>query len=92
MVGEDVAKHNDHSAAYYANTDWCSCQQRLNYFPGPASPKNWTLVISFRSNHSGGSHFCLSDGSVKFISASVEISTYRSLCTKNGGEVVTLAE
>ena len=92
MIGEDVVRHNDHSAAFYANTDWCSCEQKLNYLPNPASPKNWTQVISFRSNHPGGASFCLADGSVKFVSQGVQQKTYRGLCTKNGGEVATLED
>jgi len=92
MIGEDVVRHNDHSAAFYANSDWCSCEQSLNYLPSPATPKNWTQVISFRSNHSGGASFCLADGSVRFVSQDVHENTYRGLCTKNGGEVATLEE
>jgi prepilin-type N-terminal cleavage/methylation domain-containing protein len=34
LLGEDVPEHNDHSAAYYSNTDYSSCHAPLNYFPG----------------------------------------------------------
>ncbi len=92
MIGEDVVRHNDHSAAFYSNSDWCSCEQKLNFLPYPAAPRNWPQVISFRSNHPGGATFCLADGSVKFVSQDVEQKTYRGLCTKNGGEVATLED
>lgn len=88
LVGEDVVRHNAHSAAYYANADWCSCEQRINYFPQPTSPRDWAKVISFRSNHPGGSHFVLADGSVRLTSQSIMMNVYQGLCTRNGGEIV----
>lgn len=92
MVGEDVVRHNDHSAIFYANSDWCSCEQKLNYFPNPATPQSWPQVMSFRSNHPDGAVFALADGSVRFVSQSVQHSTYRGLCTRDGGEVETVDE
>ena len=90
MLGEDIAMHNDHSAAYYANGDYCSCHGVLNYMPDPPTPRVWWNVVTFRSRHPGGAHFCLADGSVRFVAETVEYRTYRHLCTKNGGEVAVL--
>jgi hypothetical protein len=39
MVGEDVPEHNNHSAAFYSNTDYASCHAPINFFSGPASPE-----------------------------------------------------
>lgn len=86
MVGEDVIEHNNHSAAFYSNGDWASCHAPLNYFPKPATPNDWPNVISFRSLHPGGANFCLVDGSVRFLSESVDHSLYRAFSTKDGGE------
>ena len=44
--------------------------------------------ISFGSNHSGGANFCLGDGSVRFITESINITTYRRLGSRAGGEVI----
>ncbi len=90
LIGEDVPQHNNHSAAYYANGDYASCHAPLNYFPEPATPDDWPNVMSFRSRHPGGAHFCLADGSVRFIAEGIDYNLYRGLATKSGGEVVSL--
>ncbi len=90
MVGEDVPEHNDHSAAFFANTDYASCAAPLNYFPKPPTPRAWRNVMSFRSRHPGGAHFCMADGSVQFVNNTIDHALYRSLSTKGGGEVVSL--
>jgi prepilin-type N-terminal cleavage/methylation domain-containing protein/prepilin-type processing-associated H-X9-DG protein len=87
MVGEDVPKYNQHSAAYYANGDYASCHLPLNYMPNPPNPGNWPWAISFRSMHSTGANFCLADGSVRYVAQSIDMNNYRWSCTKNGGEV-----
>jgi prepilin-type N-terminal cleavage/methylation domain-containing protein len=42
----------------------------------------------FSSRHPGGTHFMLGDGSVRFISDSINLQTYQGLTTRAGGEVV----
>jgi type II secretory pathway pseudopilin PulG len=42
----------------------------------------------FSSHHTGGSQFCLGDGSVTFISENIDHGLYQSLATISGGEVV----
>ena len=42
----------------------------------------------FSSNHEGGAQFVLGDGSVRFISESIDKALYQSLATIQGGEVV----
>jgi prepilin-type processing-associated H-X9-DG protein len=41
---------------------------------------------STRSNHPGGCNFSLADGSTRFISNSISLTTYQSLSTRAGGE------
>jgi prepilin-type processing-associated H-X9-DG protein len=89
MVGEDVPQQNDHSATFYSNTDYASCHAPLNYYRDPATPKDWPNVMSFRSRHPGGAHFCFADASVCFVQDSVDHTLYRGLSTKNGGESAT---
>lgn len=88
MIGEDLPAQNDHSAAYYSNGDWASCHVLLNWFPD--TPQDWPNVVSFRSRHTGGAQFAMADGSVHFLSETMDHGLYRALSTKNGGEVASL--
>jgi prepilin-type N-terminal cleavage/methylation domain-containing protein/prepilin-type processing-associated H-X9-DG protein len=90
MVGEDVPEMNHHSAAYYGNGDYASCHAPLNYFPDPPTPDSWWNVMSFRSLHPGGAHFCLADGSVRFFGDRINYTLYQALATKAGGEIVVV--
>ena len=99
LVGEDIPAYNKHSAAYYANGSWCSCNIPLNFlvgqnpedvnagFPGDQDP--WWERQGFRSRHPGGVQFAWCDGSVTMISESVDNQLFRTRCTKNGEEVVS---
>jgi len=89
FVGEDVPYHNHHSALYYANGDYASCHQPLNFFPKPPDPDNWPIVMSFRSMHAGGANFLMGDGGVRFVRQTMDFTTYRALCSKAGGEVAS---
>jgi prepilin-type N-terminal cleavage/methylation domain-containing protein len=42
----------------------------------------------FSSHHTGGAHFCLGDGSVRFLSENIDKTVYQSLSTIQGSEVV----
>ena len=46
------------------------------------------MEMSFGSWHVGGAHFTLADGTVRFVSDSIDLQLYRKLATRNGGEVV----
>jgi prepilin-type N-terminal cleavage/methylation domain-containing protein/prepilin-type processing-associated H-X9-DG protein len=93
MIGEDVVEFNiQHSAAFYSNGSACSCNTPLNYAlnqnPETFAIQFWFDAQGFRSRHPGGVHFCLADGSVRFISESVDNVLYRTSCTRDGGEAV----
>ncbi|MDB5391573.1 MAG: prepilin-type cleavage/methylation protein [Planctomycetaceae bacterium] len=53
-----------------------------------AANGNHDLCIGFRSQHVGGAHFVLGDGSVRFISENISGVTYNALASINGGEIV----
>jgi len=38
--------------------------------------------------HTGGAHFCMGDGSVRFLSENMNMPTYQGLSTRKGGEVI----
>jgi prepilin-type N-terminal cleavage/methylation domain-containing protein len=44
--------------------------------------------FSFRSFHTGGCNFVLMDGSARFITDTIDMTTYRALGSRNKGEVV----
>jgi prepilin-type processing-associated H-X9-DG protein len=46
-------------------------------------------MTTANSRHSGGVNLCLADGSVRFIKSSVNITSWRALGTRNGGEVLS---
>jgi len=92
MVGEDLPEQNYHSTLYYANGEYASCHAPLNYMPNPPTPLLWWNVMSFRSYHAGGAHFCCVDGSVHFVSEQINYDLYRALSTKAGGEIAQLPE
>ncbi len=85
IIGEDVPEHNYHSAWAYSNGDYSSCHVPLNFMPNPPNPAFWPNAISFRSQHPGGGHFALADGSVHYINEGVEHSIYRALGTRDRG-------
>jgi prepilin-type N-terminal cleavage/methylation domain-containing protein/prepilin-type processing-associated H-X9-DG protein len=63
-------------------------------------PPDWTFEpcataaqnlgqFGFHGFHSGGVNFAMVDGSVRFIKNSINITNYRALGTRNGGEIVS---
>ena len=55
---------------------------------GSFKPVEEQRVCAFGSNHGGGANFTLADGSVRFITQSIPLSTLRQLATRAGGEAV----
>jgi prepilin-type processing-associated H-X9-DG protein len=91
MVGEGVVSQDFHSAAFFSDGDWASCNIPLNFFlPDQTQVLNqWYEVRGFRSMHPGGAHFALADGSVRFIQDGIDHKNYRALATRNGEEIVS---
>ena len=76
---------------------WATTAHPLNAFnqlvrsdPGDIGPNNDLAdeAITFRSLHTGGGNFARCDGSIAFVSDSINTTTYRSLASRAGGEVV----
>ncbi|MGL4552713.1 MAG: DUF1559 domain-containing protein [Gemmataceae bacterium] len=95
MIGEDVGVMNDHNAWAYANGANGVCAIPLNLgnrLIRPAgvnvAPNHWPNVYSFRSMHTGGANFALADGSVRFVSQTIDLATYRAASSMNMGEVL----
>jgi prepilin-type N-terminal cleavage/methylation domain-containing protein/prepilin-type processing-associated H-X9-DG protein len=70
----------------------CETQYRHATPPNSRScmyPANLRILLSANSNHPGGVNVTLCDGSVRFIKDTVNLSTWRALGTRNGGEVIS---
>ena len=57
-----------------------------------ACATDWNNNYSFMSMHPGGGQFCLADGSVRFLSDTIDINNYRSLATMATGETAQLQD
>ena len=96
IVGECVVEQDYHSAAFFADGDWATCGNPLNYFVIPPtvtqikSAPQWQAARGFKSLHPGGAHFVMADASVQFVNESVDHLIYRGLSTRNGGESVNV--
>lgn len=65
----------------YPNTSLGNTASVMNNFTA-SSPTGYS------SQHVGGIHVLLADGAVRFVSQSIDYSTYTALATKSGGEVI----
>jgi prepilin-type N-terminal cleavage/methylation domain-containing protein/prepilin-type processing-associated H-X9-DG protein len=59
-------------------------------FPGNMS--NMAMQVPPSSRHLGGVQCLMGDGSVRFVKDSIDLATWRSMGTMNGGEVITGAD
>jgi prepilin-type N-terminal cleavage/methylation domain-containing protein len=88
LAGEDLPRYNFHSALYHGNGDYSSTHFPLNVKPDPPNPADWPTAMTFRSDHPGGAHFVLVDGSASFVSDGIDFDLYQALSTRNGEEEV----
>ncbi|OHB79300.1 MAG: prepilin-type N-terminal cleavage/methylation domain-containing protein [Planctomycetes bacterium RBG_16_64_10] len=59
-----------------------------SYREGKTDDQLTYAVVTSRSYHPGGVNALLADGSVRFVSDTIDLITWRSLATRDGGEVV----
>lgn len=60
----------------------------MNLLPvAQGTPAFAAYEFSFGSRHTGGANFGMGDGSVRFMAQSIDAVTYKSLGSRNGGEV-----
>ncbi|HEV3236941.1 MAG TPA: DUF1559 domain-containing protein [Gemmataceae bacterium] len=66
-----------------ADSGFCTGDPKTNVF-------NLSTSAGYKSNHSQGANFGFLDGSIHFISQSIDQITLIQLCVRNDGEVVSL--
>ncbi|MEZ5941220.1 MAG: DUF1559 domain-containing protein [Planctomycetaceae bacterium] len=91
MLGEALPKYDTYCSWPYANNVHSTCAIPPN-IKDDTNPQDWPNTQSFRSEHTGGLHFAFADGSVHFISESIDLKVYRALATIQGNEVAVLPE
>lgn len=97
MIGEDIPEYNAWCSWPYANhaSGVCAIPPNVNkdgkkYGKAANESGVWAEVFSFRSRHPGGLQFALADGSVRFVSETIDLQTYRDLATRSGGEATSI--
>lgn len=86
----------------WEGTDWSeqggSTAVRINY-PKPIGARNadgnveWgAYEVSFGSRHPAGAQFCLGDGSVRFVTETIDAVTYSAMGTRGMGEAVQMPQ
>ncbi len=98
-VGEAVPRWCTHTWWYWFNGTTATCGIPLNYesniiVTDPAHTletrwTDWGNNYSFMSRHPGGANFALCDGSVTFISETIDLMAYRRMACMTDGEAVS---
>ncbi len=67
---------------------FCVQNDRMNPCTKIPDIHGYTSRLHARSSHAGGVQFTLGDGSVRFISSSIDSELFKGLGSRNGGEVL----
>jgi hypothetical protein len=97
MIGETLPRQCAFFSVFSVNFNVSTTSIPLNTFetdentlPSPAAGADWWKTSGFKSRHPGGAFFCLADGSVSFLSETIDYRLYNHLGTRAGGETVHL--
>jgi prepilin-type N-terminal cleavage/methylation domain-containing protein/prepilin-type processing-associated H-X9-DG protein len=91
LAGEQIPSKNMHCDWPFFNHGQATCGIYPNArTPAGAefAPSDWPNVFGFRSYHQSGINFLFADGSVRFVSDTIDINLYRALASIAGGEPV----
>jgi prepilin-type N-terminal cleavage/methylation domain-containing protein len=101
MIGEAVPRWCTHTYWFHFNGSTATCAVPLNAaavcqntgnksMDLTACAGDWGNNYSFMSMHPGGGQFALVDGSVRFISETIDLTTYRQLGSMMDGGAVNM--
>jgi hypothetical protein len=91
FIGEDLPVYNQWCSWPYSNNAVGTCAIPPNYQMPPQmnpAPGNWPTTYSFRSFHTNGLQFAYADGTVHYVSVSIDLTTYRACATIRGNEAL----
>lgn len=91
MLGESLPDQCIYMGAYCVNFPIAGTSIPLNTFErcDTAGGIHYR-ACGFKSLHSGGAHFALGDGSVRFFNDTIDYKLYNELGTRAGGEIVEI--
>jgi hypothetical protein len=72
----------------WGHQNFVTTAQVINYLNKTVASNNADQSISYRSYHTGGAHFLLGDGTVKFISENINSKIYNALASRAGEETI----
>jgi len=92
LIGEALSGKDYQNAWCHMDNAIATCAYPPNA-KNPATgkdypPDQWWNRYAFTSNHAGGCQFAMVDGSVRFISNSINLAVFRAMGTRNLREVV----
>ncbi len=94
MVGETLPRQCSFISAFAPNFNVSPTNIPLNTFVSNEQKPNedWYRVCGFKSRHPGGANFVLGDGSVHFISETIDFRLFNALGTRAGGEAASMPQ
>jgi prepilin-type N-terminal cleavage/methylation domain-containing protein len=87
LLGENL-NVNQSSAVAWASTNIADVRSGINGVATGSGSTYFSRSFPFASNHVGGCHFALADGSVRFISQNMSQTTLKWLASKADGNVI----
>jgi prepilin-type processing-associated H-X9-DG protein len=93
MVGETLPRQCIYISAWAVNFNVSPTNIPINTQSPPNDPTGittWNISCGFKSNHPGGANFALADGSITFLSESIDFQLFNNLGTRSGGEPVSV--
>jgi len=90
LAGETLPSQCSYAGAFAPNFSLAGTTIPLNTFEVcPRPPGCHAVGCGFKSAHEGGAHFVMADGSIHFVSQSIDYRLYNNLGTRAGGEAVS---
>jgi prepilin-type N-terminal cleavage/methylation domain-containing protein/prepilin-type processing-associated H-X9-DG protein len=79
------------NSLWFATTcpiNYPNCPDEQGYDANCAAPNAWSCDMGFKSRHAGGAQFVFADGSVHFLSESIDYETYQKLGDRRDKQVI----
>ncbi len=94
MVGETLPRQCSFISAFSVNFNLSPTNIPLNTLLSNEQNPNqdWYRVCGFKSRHPGGANFAMGDGSVQFLSETIDFRLFNALGTRAGGEAASVPQ